>query len=322
MILKRWLGFVLLLFALGVAAIGYNYVSSDSSRLSLQPVPSNKPLALTKTKITVGSKSMTEQYLLMKMTSLVLREHGYPVEEMICLDSDAVRSAMEAGVVNLYWEYTTTARQYYHKQGPIFSPDEVFRTVAAEDAKKGIVWLPRSEFNSSWAVLMREDAAKQLHVRTISDLVRYFVENHANMKFATNEEYLHREDGIHRLQEVYQFTIPPSQNVAMETSLLPQAVKESRVQVAIGLASDPRIKAHRLTVLEDDRVVFPPYHAAPVILQKTLEENKEIAEFLQPIASVINNQNMMDLMYQVDILHQDVTKTARDFLLAHHILQP
>jgi osmoprotectant transport system substrate-binding protein len=284
------------------------------------PSVSYKPLPLNKTKITVGSKSMTEQYLLMKMTSLVLREHGYPVNEMVTLDSDAVRSAMEAGVIDLYWEYTTTARQYYQKQAVLFDPDEVYRAVQASDADKGIVWLPRSMFNSSWALLMRDDIAQQLGIRTISDLVRVFEGNRASMKFATNDEYLQREDGVKRLQEIYDFTIPRNQIVAMDTSLLPQAVRESRVEVAVGLASDPRIKELHLAVIEDDRHLFPPYHAAPVIIKKTLEQNNEISDIIRPIAEVVNNGNMMELMYQVDILHKDVTQTAREFLLQKHIL--
>jgi osmoprotectant transport system substrate-binding protein len=282
----------------------------------------NKPLPLNKTKITVGSKSMTEQYLLLKMTSLVLREHGYPVNEMVTLDSDAVRSAMEAGVIDLYWEYTTTARQYYQKQPPIYDADEVYRAVSETDAKKGIVWLPRSDFNSSWALLMREDVAHQLGIRTISDLVRVFKENRPSMKFATNDEYQQREDGMKRLQDIYDFLVPKNQIVAMDTSLLPQAVKESRVEVAVGLASDSRIKDYHLVVIEDDRHLFPPYHAAPVIIKKTLEQNEEISGLIKPIAEVINNDNMRDLLFQVDILHKDVTQTAREFLLQNHILQP
>ncbi|NRF92344.1 glycine/betaine ABC transporter substrate-binding protein [Paenibacillus frigoriresistens] len=282
----------------------------------------NKPLPLNKTKITIGSKSMTEQYLLLKMTSLVLRQHGYPVNEMVTLDSDAVRSAMEAGVIDLYWEYTTTARQYYQKQAPIYDADEVFRLVSESDAKKGIIWLPRSQFNSSWALLMRDDAAKQLGIRTISDLARIFKEKRLTMKFATNDEYQQREDGMKRLQDIYDFVVPKNQIVAMDTSLLPQAVKEARVDVAVGLASDSRIKDHHLVIIEDDRHLFPPYHAAPVIIKKTLDQNEEISELIEPITEVIDNNNMSELMYQVDILHKDVTQTARNFLLQKHILQP
>jgi osmoprotectant transport system substrate-binding protein len=286
-----------------------------------KPSDLNQPLPLNKTKITIGSKSMTEQYLLLKMTSMVLREHGYPVNEMVTLDSDAVRSAMEAGVIDLYWEYTTTAREYYQKQTPIFDPDEVYRAVSEVDARKGIIWLPRSEFNSSWALLMREDLAGQLGIRTISDLSRVFKEKRPTMKFATNDEYQQREDGIKRLQDIYNFVIPKTQSVAMDTSLLPQAVKESRVEVAVGLASDSRIKDHHLVIVEDDRHLFAPYHAAPVILKKTLESNKEISDIIGPIAEVINNDNMSDLMYKVDIQHKDVTQTAREFLLQKHILK-
>jgi osmoprotectant transport system substrate-binding protein len=282
----------------------------------------NKPLPLNKTKITVGSKSMTEQYLLLKMTSLVLREHGYPVNEMVTLDSDAVRSAMEAGVIDLYWEYTTTARQYYQKQSPIYDADEVYRTVSESDAKKGIIWLPRSKFNSSWALLMRDDVAQQLGIHTITDLARVFKEKRPSMKFATNDEYQQREDGMKRLQDIYDFVVPKNQSVAMDTSLLSQAVKESRVEVAVGLASDSRIKEYHLVIIEDDRHLFPPYHAAPVILKKTLEQNEEISGLIKPIAEVIDNDNMRDLMYHVDILHKDVTQTAREFLVKNHILQP
>jgi osmoprotectant transport system substrate-binding protein len=296
------------------------FLSSCNRAALNEPNVSHKPLPLNKTKITVGSKSITEQYLLMKMTSLLLREHGYPVNEMVTLDSDAVRSAMEAGIIDLYWEYTTTARQYYQKQTVLFDPDEVYRAIKASDADKGIVWLPRSEFNSSWALLMRDDIARQLGVRTISDLIRVFEGKQASMKFGTNDEYLLREDGVKRLQEIYDFAIPRNQIVAMDTSLLPQAVRESRVEVAIGLATDPRIKELHLAVIEDDRHSFPPYHAAPVILKKTLDQNKEISDIISPIAEVVNNSNMMELMYQVDILHKDVTQIAREFLLQKHML--
>jgi len=31
---------------------------------------------------------------------------------------------------------------------------------------------------------------------------------------------------------------------------------------------------------------------------------------------------MLDLMYQVDILQKDITKTSRDFLVKHKLLEP
>ncbi|OXS55549.1 hypothetical protein B1A99_22780 [Cohnella sp. CIP 111063] len=278
--------------------------------------------ALPAGEITIGSKSLTEQYLLMKMSALLLKDQGFRVNEMVFLDSPAVRSAMEAGVADLYWEYTTTARIYYHKQSPLYEPEEAYREVAKTDADRGIVWLSKSTFNSSWALLMRKDISEQLHIYRISDLSKYIRTRNTKMKFATNGEYLTREDGLDRLKKIYDFELPAEQVVAIESDLLSQTVKDGRADVAVGMASDPRIKKNDLVLLEDDRKVFPPYDAAPVILEDTLRRYPEIGETLNRLAPFITNENMLDLMYQVDILQKDITKTSRDFLVKHKLLEP
>ncbi|WP_256760948.1 glycine betaine ABC transporter substrate-binding protein [Cohnella sp. WQ 127256] len=272
--------------------------------------------------ITIGSKSLTEQYLLMKMSSLLLKDKGYKVNEMVFLDSPAIRSAMEAGVADLYWEYTTTARIFYHKETPLYEPDDAYREVSRTDATKGIVWLSKSTFNSSWALLMRKDISEQLEIFRISDLAEYTRARNTKMKFATNAEYLQREDGLERLKTIYDFSLPDDQVVAIDSDLLSQTVKDGRVDVAVGMASDPRIKKNDLVILEDDRKVFPPYDAAPVILEKTLERYPDVRETMESLTMFITNENMLDLMYQVDILQKDITKTSRDFLVKHKLLEP
>jgi len=282
-----------------------------------------QPVASTPTgEITIGAKSLTEQYLLMKMSALLLKDRGYKVNEMVFLDSPAIRSAMEAGVADLYWEYTTTARIYYHKQSPLYEPEEAYREVAKTDATRGIVWLSKSTFNSSWALLMRKDISEQLHIYRISDLAKYVRSRNTKMKFATNGEYLTREDGLDRLKQIYDFELPDEQVVAIESDLLSQTVKDGRADVAVGMASDPRIKKNNLVLLEDDRKVFPPYDAAPVILEDTLARHPELGGILNRLSPFITNENMLDLMYQVDILQKDITKTSRDFLVKHKLLEP
>lgn len=290
----------------------------DGGRASV-PIPG--PSA-PRGEITIGSKSLTEQYLLMKMSALLLKEQGYKVNEIVFLDSPAIRSAMEAGVADLYWEYTTTARIYYHKESPLYEPDEAYEEVAKTDAARGIVWLSKGTFNSSWALLMRKDISEQLHIFRISDLAKYIRSKNTKMKFATNAEYLTREDGLERLKSIYDFELPDDQVVAIESDLLSQTVKDGRVDVAVGMASDPRIKKNNLVLLEDDRKVFPPYDAAPVILAKTLSRHPDVRETLERLTPYITNENMLDLMYQVDILQKDVTKTSRDFLVKHKLLEP
>ncbi|WP_239615009.1 ABC transporter substrate-binding protein [Cohnella mopanensis] len=293
----------------------------SSCQTDKEQKPSPTPSAY-RGEVTLGSKSLTEQYLLMKMSALLLKDQGYKVNEMVFLDSPAIRSAMEAGIADLYWEYTTTARIFYHKQTPIFDPDIAYREVSRTDAGNKIIWLAKSSFNSSWALLMRKDISEQLHIYRISDLADYIRTQRTKMKFATNAEYLQREDGLDRLKEIYDFELPDDQVVAIESDLLSQTVKDGRVDVAVGMGSDPRIKKNGLIILQDDRKVFPPYEAVPVILEKTLEHYPDIRTTMESLTPYITNENMLDLMYQVDILQKDITKTSRDFLVKNKLLAP
>jgi len=284
--------------------------------------PPDPPAATPKGELTIGSKSITEQYLLMKMSALLLRAQGYRVHEMVFLDSQAIRGAMEAGVLDLYWEYTTTARIYYHKREPVYDPNEAFEAVRAQDETQGIVWLPRSGFNSSWAVLMRKDVAERASIERISDLAKYVTKEHPMMRFATNEEYLDREDGLNRLLDVYDFRLSPERVIAVESDLLSQSVKDGRVEAAVGLASDPRARTFSLTRLEDDLRAFPPYEAAPVVRADALSAHPDVRETLEALTPHVTNDTMLELMYQVDILQKDISKTARDFLVDRRLLEP
>lgn len=271
--------------------------------------------------ITIGSKSLTEQYLLMKMSTLLLKDRGYKVNEVVFLDSTAIRSAMEAEVIDVYWEYTTTARTYYHKKEPLYDPNSLYDAVSNEDAGMGIIWLDKSSFNSSWALLMRKDISEQLHIYSIKDLAHYILNTNTNIKIATNAEYLEREDGLERLKQVYEFDLADSQVIAIDSNLLSQTVKDGQADVAVGLASDPRIKENQLVILTDELQVFPPYDAAPVILMRTLTSHPDIREAMDILTPYITNENMLDLMFQIDILQKDITKTARSFLLKHELLK-
>ncbi|MFC0272991.1 glycine betaine ABC transporter substrate-binding protein [Metabacillus herbersteinensis] len=264
--------------------------------------------------ITIGAKSLTEQYILMTMTSILLRDRGYSVNEIRFLDSPAIRSAIEEQVIDLYWEYTNTARMYYHKYPPIYDPYEAFDTVKKEDERKNIIWLENSHFNSSWGIMVKKGLAKQHQLKTVSDLIEYMKKSNHQLKFATNEEFLIREDGLNHLEKVYEFTLSENQLLAIESDLLTLAVREERVDVSIGMVSDSRISEYGLLLLEDDQKAFPPYNAAPVVTKKIIENYPDIQSILVKLSKSITHQEMIQLNYQVDVLHIEETKVAKVFL--------
>lgn len=283
---------------------------------SEQPKTENEAKGIIKHSdiITIGAKPVTEQSLLMKMTAILLKENGFQTKELTFMDSPSIRKGLEHQAIDLYWEYTNTARIFYHKKPPIFNRDEAYKSVAQEDQKKGIIWLPRSNFNSTWVVLMREDLSNKLNIHTISELARYINKNQSKLKFASNEEFLNRGDGMKHLQMIYGFSMDSNDVITVDNNLLSQAVEESRVQVAVGWSADSRIREYKLVRLEDDRKAFPPYDATPVLTQELYKKNPEIPLLLKKLTSKITNEKMVELNYQVEVLNKDVSVVARNFL--------
>lgn len=268
----------------------------------------------SKGKITVGGKDFTEQHILTKMTSIYLKEKGYEVDEASSMGSTVARTALENGQIDLYWEYTGTALLVYLKQALESDPEKAYEKVKELDTKNGLTWLNKSGFNNTYAILMREDRAKELGIKSLEDLAKYLNEDSSKLKLATNAEFFAREDGLKGLEEKYGFTLAPKNVVKMDTGLVYNALSEEQVDVSMGLATDGRIKGFNLVELEDNKQFFPPYNGVPVIRQEVLKEHPEVGELLNKIADNLNGDTMKDLNYRVDVKHEDVNKVAREWL--------
>ena len=69
-----------------------------------------------------------------------------------------------------------------------------------------------------------------------------------------------------------------------------------------------------LVTLEDDLGFFPPYFAVPVVSQELLDEDPALAEVMNQMAGMIDDETMAGLNLQVDEGGEEPTDVARDFL--------
>jgi osmoprotectant transport system substrate-binding protein len=267
-----------------------------------------------KGKVTVGGKDFTEQHILSKITSIYLKENGFDVEEASNMGSTVVRSALENGQIDTYWEYTGTGLVVYQKQEVETDSNKAYEKVKENDKKNGIAWLNKANFNNTYAILMKKDTANKLGVKTISDLAKLVEKNPEKLKFASNAEFYARQDGVKGLQKLYGFEFPSKNVVKMDSGLLYNALKDGQVDVSVGFATDGRIKGFKLVVLEDDKKFFPAYNGAPVVSQKVVDKNPELPKLLNKLADLLDNDTMMSLNYAVDIEHKDVTEVSREWL--------
>jgi osmoprotectant transport system substrate-binding protein len=268
----------------------------------------------SKGKVTVGGKDFTEQQILSKITSIYLKDKGFDIEEASNMGSAVVRSALENGQIDVYWEYTGTGLVVYQKQAVETDSDKAYEKVKENDKENGIAWLNKANFNNTYAILMKKETAEKLGVKSISDLAKLVNDDSKKLKFASNAEFYARQDGVKGLQEHYGFKFPSKNVVKMDSGLLYNALKDGQVDVSVGFATDGRIKGFGLIVLEDDQQFFPAYNGVPVVRQEVADKNPEIAELLNKLADRLDNETMMTLNYSVDVDHKDVTEVGRQWL--------
>jgi len=124
-------------------------------------------------------------------------------------------------------------------------------------------------------------------------------------------EFMGRRDGNLGLRSVYGLDI---RTVVINDAVMYQAAYEQELDVISGYSTDGRLKAYDLVILEDDRHIFPPYYAAPIIRNEALQKFPELAKTLNLLAGQINDSIMTELNYQVDYQKQSPENVAREYL--------
>lgn len=132
-------------------------------------------------------------------------------------------------------------------------------------------------------------------------------------------EFMGRSDGYLGLKEKYGLRM---RTVVISDAVMYTAAHEKKLDVISGYSTDGRIKAFDLVILKDDKGIFPPYYAAPVVRNSVLKQYPELAGVLNILSGVINDSVMTALNYRADFLKEDPEKIARDFLVAASLYKP
>jgi osmoprotectant transport system permease protein len=132
-------------------------------------------------------------------------------------------------------------------------------------------------------------------------------------------EFMGRSDGYLGLKDKYGLRI---RTVVISDAVMYKAAAEKKLDVISGYSTDGRIKAYGLLILNDDKGIFPPYYAAPIIRNEVLQSYPELEKTLNMLTGVINDSIMTELNYKADFLHEDPEKIAHDFLVSKGLFKP
>src|SRR5271156_6444389 len=268
-------------------------------------------------RVVVGSKNFTEQLILGEMFAQIIEARTHlPVERRFYLAGTFIcQQAILAGRIDVYPEYTGTALTAVLKQQPnIGQPSgdkhQVYERVKQNyESKFGLSVGPPLGFDDSFAMVIRGDDARRLHLKTLSEAAAFTPQWRAGFGY----EFMERPDGYKGLVASYGLRFAEAPRI-MDLGLITRALKEHQVDIIAGNNTDGLIPALDFVVLEDDHHYFPPYEAEAIMRGEMLKSHPEAGAALDELAGSISDDDMRRLNYAVDGEHRDAALVVREFL--------
>jgi osmoprotectant transport system substrate-binding protein len=274
--------------------------------------------SMSKNRVVIGSKNFTESLILGELMAQQIETHTQlKVERRFYLAGTYIcQQAILAGRIDIYPEYTGTALTAILKEKASSEENAVYQEVKREYENRFHLTLGRPfGFNDTFAMEIRGEDARRLHIETLSQAVPFAPQWRAGFGY----EFIERPDGYRGLAAAYGLHFEGEPRV-MDLGLLARALHDHEIDIAAGNATDGLISAMDFFILTDDRHYFPAYQAVPVLRMQSLQEHPELAVALEPLAGKISDTDMQHLNYQADGLHEDVSNIVREFLRSRHLI--
>jgi glycine betaine/choline ABC-type transport system substrate-binding protein len=262
--------------------------------------------------IKIGWPNITEQAMLGHMAALVIEKKlGLKVERFANLGGTGIaQQSLISGAIDVLPDYTGDALANVLKMQPITDPKKAYETVRdAYKEKYKITWLAPTSFNNTYALALKADKAKELGIKTISDLKAQA----PKWTLGSSVEFAARPvDGYPGMSKHYGFkfgSIKP-----MEIGLMYTAIDSGSVDVIVAFATDARIGKIGLSVLDDDKLFFPAYNAAITLRDDVLAKHPEIKPAIEAVTNSLDTETQIRLNGKADIDGIDVEKVAETYL--------
>jgi osmoprotectant transport system substrate-binding protein len=249
-------------------------------------------------KIVIATKGNTESNIMQQLLKQIVEENTSINVETVKLDNNILWEAIKKGDVDAYVEYTGTALMNILKQEPERDPDAVYNKVKKMlDEQENLIMLDPLGFDSTYKFALRKEVADQYGITNLTQLAE-----HSNkLRFAADPmiEKSSRPDGYRLVKEAYGFNFKELVGISSPPLQL-ESLKNKEADVMITLATKGIFEINNLVPLDDDKHIFIPYHAAPVVRKETLEAHPELKDVLNKLSNKVSIDAIREMNRQVD----------------------
>ena len=270
--------------------------------------------------IKIATKPMTEQFILGEMLKLVIEDTtDYSVEltKGIGGGTNNIMPAMESGDFDLYPEYTSSGYIMVLKHDSDgISDEDMWKQLQKEYKEKyDMSWIGQYGFNNTYALIVREEAAKKYNLTKTSQLANVSDE----LVFGGNSDYIERKDGFHLLCDTYGLKFKDVKDI--DIGLKYEALKKGDIDVSNGFTTDAQLSNDNVRVLEDDKHLQVNYFCSNVVRNDTLKSHPGLEEAIMKLDNSITDKEMASLNYKVEVEGKEDAEVAKDYLTEKGIIK-
>ena len=315
---KTWKKWVALGMTFGMMAgiAGCGSSKNASSESTTEAVKNQEAAAPIK----IATKPMTEQFILGEMLKLVIEDTtDYSVELTKGLGggTNNIMPAMESGDFDLYPEYTSSGYIMVLKHDSDgISDEDMWKQLQKEYKDKyDMSWIGQYGFNNTYALIVREEAAKKYNLTKTSQLAEVSDE----LVFGGNSDYIERKDGFHLLCDTYGLKFKDVKDI--DIGLKYEALKKGDIDVSNGFTTDAQLSNDNVRVLEDDKHLQVNYFCSNVVRNDTLKSHPGLEEAIMKLDNSITDKEMASLNYKVEVEGKEDVQVAKDYLTEKGIIK-
>jgi len=276
-----------------LVAIGLVVLPRIGAGESTGPVVASRTTPTAITKIRIGAKTYTEQYILAAVLEQRLAKAGIAVQIVESLGSTVVFDALANGQLDAYVDYSGTLWINQMKRAPGTPRWRVMVELEAWLAHDyNIRSLGSLGFENAYAIATKRATAERLHAKQIADLAPHA----RDLAMGGDYEWFGRGEWA-AVRNTYGLQF--KRTATFDPALLYDAVARDEVDAIAAFSSDGRIAANDLVTLADPAGALPPYDAM-ILLAPRVADDPGVTCALAPLRGAITVELMRRANLMVD----------------------
>lgn len=275
-------------------------------------------LSMSKNRIRIATKPVTENYILGEITALLIEENtdiDVNITHGVGGGTSNIHPAMIKGDFDIYTEYTGTAWSVVLKQKEAYNESKFDIIKQRYKDEFDMSWVGMFGFNNSYGIGVRTDLAKEYNLKNISDIAK--VSN--KFSFGANHEFYEVPQGYKFMDKAYGFNF--KSKVDMANGLKYQAILDKKVDAIVSFTTDGELSNPDITLLRDDKMIYPTYIAGNVVRNDVLKKYPELIEVFKKMDGLLNEEQMSILNNEVVAKGKNPRDVARKFLEDRKLLE-